>query len=104
MSDGQDWGNLHNLHRSDMLAGDCAACHKGDFFPVFLAESDGGIGFEAISCGGCHGRNEDMGTGSGLSAGLRQHHFRAGVTTCQICHPDANPDNYPPVSEDTPPS
>ena len=26
--DGQLWGNLHNLHRSDMLNGDCDACHQ----------------------------------------------------------------------------
>jgi len=105
LSDGQDWGNLHNLHRSTMLSGDCDACHGGnDRFPVLLAESDGGDGLEPISCAGCHGRNEDVGQNSGYSAGLRQHHWRAGVTNCQNCHPDANPANYTPVGENVPPS
>jgi hypothetical protein len=27
--DGQDWGNLHNIHRSTMLSGDCDVCHIG---------------------------------------------------------------------------
>ena len=81
LSDGQEWGNLHNIHRSDMLSSDCNACHtSGNFFPVFLASSTGGNGFEAISCAGCHGRNDDRGPDSDFSAGLRQHHFGAGVS------------------------
>ena len=47
--DGMDWGNLHNIHRSTMLAGDCNVCHiGGDEFPVLIAESNGGDGFEPV--------------------------------------------------------
>jgi len=28
--DGQNWGNLHNIHRSTMLGGDCDVCHIGE--------------------------------------------------------------------------
>ncbi len=57
---------------------------------------------EPISCGGCHGRNEDAGNdpiSAGLGAGLRQHHTNAGVTECKTCHSDADPANYTPVGE-----
>jgi cysteine-rich repeat protein len=105
-ADGQNWGNLHNLHRNTMLAGDCNTCHGSSFFPVLIDSSNGGTGFEAISCMGCHGRTEDIG-GDGLSAGrgagLRQHHNNSGVTVCGICHTDANPLNYTPVGEDVRP-
>ena len=40
--DNQTWPNsLHNVHRNDMLDGDCDACHIGNeqFFPVNLASS-----------------------------------------------------------------
>ncbi len=107
--DGLSWGNLHNIHRSDMLSGDCDTCHNSaDDFPVFLDSSAGGDGLAAISCAGCHGRAEDntaanpeVGTGgrSGYGAGLRQHHFRTGVTVCTDCHLDADPANYTTVHE-----
>jgi hypothetical protein len=105
LSDGQDWGNLHNLHRFDMLSGDCATCHQEEsFFPVFLDDSEGGTGFESIGCTGCHGRNEDDGPKSGRGAGLRQHHWSAGVEFCANCHGDADPATYTTVGEDVLPS
>lgn len=108
-TDGQNWGNLHNLHRQTMLSGDCDTCHgTGDRFPVILNQSAGGTGLSPVSCMGCHGRSEDntaanpevsSGLGSGLGAGLRQHHYIAGETICAACHQDANPSNYTPVGE-----
>jgi len=105
--DGQNWGNLHNLHRSTMLNGDCSACHiSGDYFPVELASSAGGDGLDAIGCMGCHGRVEDNVPGNpsypnGAGAGLRQHHTNSGVDDCVGCHDDADPVHYTPVSEST---
>ena len=105
-TDGMDWGNLHNLHRFDMVAGDCAVCHmSADDFPVFIADADGGDGMESISCVGCHGRAEDNVPGNpdfnhGYGAGLRQHHTSNGVAVCAQCHADATPANYTPVGED----
>lgn len=104
--DGQNWGNLHNLHRSTMLSGDCDACHiASGRFPAPLAESAGGDGLDPIACMGCHGRIEDNVAGNpsfpnGLGAGLRQHHTNAGITDCVICHDDADPANYTPVGEE----
>jgi hypothetical protein len=107
-SDGQDWGNLHNVHRSDMLSGDCNTCH-GDsgFSPVLIGASAGGAGLDPIGCVGCHGREQDMGNDSispGRGAGLRQHHFVSGVESCLNCHSDSSPANYTPVGEDVLPS
>jgi hypothetical protein len=99
-TDGMDWGNLHNLHRFDMLDGDCSTCHGASNYPVVMNSSEGGVGFEAIGCMGCHGRNQDTNRG----AGLRQHHYNAGTTVCANCHPDSNPANYTPVGEDVLPS
>lgn len=108
-SDGQNWGNLHNIHRSTMLSGDCDVCHiGGDEFPVFLDQSNGGDGFEPVSCMGCHGVNPaPPAANTGLwGAGLRAHHTNAGVgpdnngDTCIDCH-----SNDPaPLPEDTLPS
>jgi len=104
LSDGSSWGDdLHDVHRNTMLGGDCDACHAGGFAPVSLDSSDGGSGLSAISCVGCHGREEDMGNDSvsaGRGAGLRQHHTNAGETDCVGCHDDAVPANYTPVGED----
>ena len=103
--DGQLWGNIHNLHRSTMLGGDCDACHlSSGRFPVRLDESAGGDGLVAIGCVGCHGRAEDNVAGNpslpnGFGAGLRQHHTNAGVSDCTNCHDDADPANYTPVGE-----
>ncbi len=102
--DNQVWGNLHNIHRTNMLSGDCDTCHLASgTFPVELGASAGGTGLAAIGCMGCHGRNEDAGhdtTGfAGRGAGLRQHHYRKGATGCAVCHADANPASYTPVGE-----
>ena len=104
-SDGLWVDGLHDTHENDMLDGDCDTCHSaGPPFPVLIGSSAGGTGLPAISCSGCHGRAEDgTGTGSeGYGAGLRQHHWRNGVTSCGIggCHADANPANYTPVGEE----
>ena len=105
LTDGQNWGNLHNIHRSNMLSFDCNVCHlAGDDFPVIIDESAGGTGLDPISCMGCHGRAEDNVAGNpsfpnGLGAGLRQHHTNAGVDDCIECHADADPANYTPVGE-----
>ncbi len=104
-SDGMNWGNLHNLHRSTMLSGDCDVCHSGSSrFPVLIDVSNGGDGLAGISCMGCHGRaaddtpeNPEFPNGAG--AGLRQHHHNAGATVCADCHDDADPANYVPVGE-----
>lgn len=108
-TDGQDWGNLHNLHRFTMLAEDspvskCDVCHMGGGelrFPVYLSESATDY-LAPIGCVGCHGRVEDVGHDSislGFGAGLRQHHTNAGVGLCADCHTDADPANYTPVGE-----
>jgi hypothetical protein len=55
---------------------------------------------------GCHGRAEDAGNddiSGGFGAGLRQHHYEAGITFCASCHLDADPAKYTPVGENTPP-
>jgi len=105
--DGGEWsGGLHNTHRNDMLSGDCDVCHTGNSFdPVFLESSNGGNGLSAISCVGCHGRDEDDGnaTSTGTSqrgAGLRQHHV--GHASCGGCHDDQT--GYTPVDEDVLPN
>ncbi len=112
-TDGMNWGNLHNLHRTTMLNSDCNTCHGGgDTFPVILNSSDGGSGLDAIGCVGCHGRAEDnvagnpeVGAGrTGYGAGLRQHHYNTGATICAECHLDANPASYTPVGENVLPS
>ena len=104
---------LHDVHRHIMVdkigRSRCSVCHtRPPFYPVFLDSSTGSDGLEAISCGGCHGRNDDMANGSdglsGRSAGLRQHHTNAGVPICKTCHADADPANYTPVGEDVLPS
>jgi hypothetical protein len=107
-SDGQDWGNLHNLHRFVMLEEEspvskCATCHMAGRPqpPVFTFQSSSDY-LDPIGCVGCHGRYEDAGNDNrsgGLGAGLRQHHTNAGVTICMGCHSDANPANYTPVGE-----
>ena len=107
--DGQNWGNLHNIHRSTMLSGDCDVCHIGDDrLPVFLDSSDGGDGFEPVGCVGCHGADPAPGLPNNgwWGAGLRLHHTNAGVGqdsngfTCMDCHAD----DPPPPPENTLPS
>jgi len=110
LTDGTDWGNLHNLHRSTMLGGDCDACHgPGGTFPVLISSSQGGDGLEPLSCMGCHGRSQDNTESNpdwphGYGAGLRQHHNTAGVLVCLGCHQDADPANFSSVGEGALPS
>ncbi len=76
--DGMLWGNLHNIHRTTMLNGDCETCHlASDEFPVLLNESEGGTGFDPISCTGCHN-----------GPGLRLHHIE--LPACPLT-PTATP-------------
>jgi len=97
------WGqNLMDGHVSQFALG-CSDCHSGGSFkPVTLDVSNSGI-----TCSSCHGRSEDD-AGAGLggpmpSAGLRQHHYNAGVQVCADCHAaDANPATFTPVGEDVP--
>ena len=107
--DGQNWGNLHNIHRSTMLAGDCDVCHIGnDRLPVYLDRSDGGDGFEAVGCMGCHGVDPapSVPNNNWWGAGLRAHHANANVgpdnngDTCVSCHTN----DPPPPPENTQPS
>jgi hypothetical protein len=105
---GTGWtGELHNTHQ-DMVSRECKTCHNSAGRPgVFLESSTGAPGLAAISCVGCHGREEDMGNDSvslGRGAGLRQHHQNAGQTVCSGCHDDADPANYTPVGEDVLPN
>ncbi len=105
--DGQAWSQpLHDVHRNTMLNGDCSTCHFGSRFPTFIGSSQGGTGLAKYGCAGCHGRAEDgitPGTTEGFGAGLRQRHWRGGVTTCVTCHTDANPANKTPAPEKTKP-
>jgi len=95
--DGMTWGNLHNIHRSTMLGGDCDTCHiGGDELPVFLNSSNGGDGFEPVGCVGCHGVDPapTVPNNGWWGAGLRLHHENANVGpdsdgfTCMSCHAD----------------
>jgi hypothetical protein len=96
-ADNQAWGSsLHDGHQK-WVNGDCSTCHTSPGrSPVTLSSSDGGDGLAPIACLGCHGRDE----GSRVTAtGLRQHHFRNGVSSCTGCHSDSNPANATPVGE-----
>ncbi len=107
LSDGADWGNsLHDVHRNGMLNRDCDVCHtSGGRSPVFLGSSNGGEGLSAISCAGCHGRDQDMGNDSisaGRGAGLRQHHVGSATCAGSTCHTDQT--GYTPVGENVLPN
>ena len=93
LADGVSWNDdLHDVHRYSMLSGDCSTCHQpSGRFPVLLNFSAGGQGLAQLSCIGCHGRAEPAAGGEVTAAGLRQHHYNSGVTTCTSCHSDANP-------------
>ncbi len=97
-------GLLHGEHHT--LTGDCTSCHLiigDDPATGYTPTSDTGTG-----CVGCHGRLEDEGNDSlqdGIGAGLRQHHFNAGISTCLDCHTDSFPGGiYTPVGEDVDPT
>jgi hypothetical protein len=94
--------NLHDGHRTYMLSGDCGVCHTtGGRFPVSTFSSDGGGGLAGISCIGCHGRAEPNAGGAVKGTGLRQHHYRSGVTECIDCHADADPAAFTTADEHT---
>lgn len=125
-TDGTNWGNLHDLHRNIMLQGPgypdrCETCHytfdPGPKKPVFTFKSRGNDVLDPISCMGCHGRyedrhdehehvnvNADNGIDThGMGAGLRQHHWTAGITFCAGCHEDADPEDFTTAGEDAQP-
>jgi hypothetical protein len=89
---------LHNLHNT--FVSTCKRCHiKNGDNPVTSLTAD----TPDRGCVGCHGRSEDAGNDTfpgGLGAGLRQHHDNSGISSCAVCHTDANPSNYTPVGED----
>jgi hypothetical protein len=94
-------GPLHVKHSS--LNINCNRCHDThNFVPVLVSlNNDGNSG-----CVGCHGRSEDAGNDGpydGLGAGLRQHHWSSGETSCASCHSDSNPSDYTPVGENVSP-
>ncbi|HYW78804.1 MAG TPA: PKD domain-containing protein, partial [Thermoguttaceae bacterium] len=93
------------MHRSSSsMAANCDLCHtSGDNRNPFIGSSTGTARNPGLGCVGCHGRLEDAGNDSisaGLGAGLRQHHVRAGVRECEMCHNDATVAYYTPVGED----
>jgi len=98
----------HRMHRSSSnMDAECDLCHTdGDGRNAFIGSSNGTANNVGYGCVGCHGRLEDAGNDGispGLGAGLRQHHNNAGITSCAICHTDANPINYTTVGEDVMP-
>gem|GEM_PF-5230295 len=102
--DPASWGqNLMNGHISQFGL-TCSDCHNSSgLASVTLNASTSGV-----TCSSCHGRAEDdagLSLGGSLpSAGLRQHHYNAGVTTCSSCHAaDSNPANFTPVGENVAP-
>jgi hypothetical protein len=113
-AEGVDWGmSLHNAHLggTNISSTSCDTCHGGAGAPgrTTRLSSSGATpdGVNAVGCMGCHGRLEDANTvnqnGPGWGAGLRQQHNEAGISECVTCHLDADPANYTPVGEDTPP-
>jgi hypothetical protein len=108
LHNGTPWNTDLMSGHINMVGSDCNACHQSasTFFPVSMNTSAGAGGLSPTACVGCHGRDQDAGHDSvsaGRGAGLRQHHFRAGVTVCKDCHTDADPANYGPVGENIPP-
>lgn len=98
-------GDKHEMHRGAAnMDTDCDLCHtNGDNKNPFTGSSNGTANNIGYGCAGCHGRVEDESSTTGMGAGLRQHHFNAGTTTCVLCHSDADPANYTPVDEDVVP-
>jgi hypothetical protein len=104
------WGNsLHTVHLNETNIGSiCDHCHGG--FDTsgrtvnIRSSAVAADGTNAIACMGCHGRLEDSNDvnllGTGWGAGLRQHHFNAGQTSCAGCHADADPSKFSTTAED----
>lgn len=99
----QGWGtDLMSGHRD--VIDECKVCHLSNKYPTSLSASDGFNSQFMQSCLGCHGRFEPS-LASFESSGLRQRHYRAGVTECAQCHPsDSNPAVFTPVGEDVLPA
>lgn len=99
--------SMHEMHRgAGNMDTDCYLCHTNRGDNPLIGSSLGTTANAGIGCTGCHGRNEDAGNdelSAGRGAGLRQHHYNSGVTTCTGCHSDADPANYTPVGEDVKP-
>jgi hypothetical protein len=103
------WGTDLMAGHNNMVSFACGTCHQSlsVLFPVSIGTSAGAQGLSPTSCVGCHGRDQDAGHDGafpGRGAGLRQHHFRAGVQICSSCHADANPASYTPVGENINPA
>ena len=97
----------HQMHRSSSeMDADCSLCHTQIGDDPSIGSSSGTANNVGYGCVGCHGRLEDAGNDGisvGMGAGLRQHHNNAGITSCAVCHTDANPINYKPVGEQVKP-
>ncbi|MEK6528192.1 MAG: putative metal-binding motif-containing protein, partial [Nitrospirota bacterium] len=119
--DSASWtGSLHNVHNILIIRGGestnyCTWCHNSTFNTntpdnrVDLSNSaDSADGVNAISCNGCHGRLADANAvntmGTGVGAGLRQHHYKKGKTICFTCHADSNPADFTTKGEHTMPA
>jgi hypothetical protein len=93
------FGALHGNHMN-MLFFNCDACHldgSNPTAPVFMSQS-GDRDFP-MSCNGCHARAEPNAGGIVTGAGLRRHHWNAGVP-CTPCHADSEPSQgFDPVGE-----
>lgn len=103
---GTAWGVTLMSGHNAMLSSACNVCHSGTSrSPVFINRSTGVTGYATIGCMGCHGRSGDSTDPSGgYGAGLRRHHFNAGIAVCGDCHADADPGNgYTPVAENVRP-
>jgi hypothetical protein len=63
LKDGSTWGQNLMTGHDDLVMGisECAVCHGGGKKAgnTFLHTSNGGTGFDPISCVGCHGRDAD---------------------------------------------
>ncbi len=76
----------------------CNDCHEVTMMPGVKTT----VSITGITCVSCHGRVEDANGTAGKSAGsgLRQHHFRKGITICSACHTkDSDPAMFTPVGE-----
>jgi hypothetical protein len=90
-------GALHGTHW-EMVGFDCDACHLDPDRSVVSTSESESAEFP-LSCIGCHGRAEYDAGGAVTGAGLRRHHWIAGVP-CTPCHLDSEPvAGFRPVGE-----
>lgn len=112
LKDGTAWGTTLMSGHIPWVSSNCLACHQSSgFFPVIIGDS--GDPTLSAACAGCHGREQDEGFDVGgpvmhpesmMAAGLRQHHFRKGITLCASCHADADPAAFTPLGENVLPA